>query len=181
MDLEKFAPWNWFKKEEEKSGEIVPVKRDESRSELPVYRHDLHREFDRLFDSIRQGFGLGWTSTPFLKTEWLKPSLDIASDENAYSVKVELPGIDAGNIKIEYSGGTLRIKGEKAQEKEEKGKDFYRMERSYGSFQRILDLPEDVDENKITSRYKDGVLSISIPKKMLPKAETKQIEIKTES
>jgi HSP20 family protein len=124
---------------------------------------------------------LGWPSTSLVKKEWLKPSLDIASDEKEYSVKVELPGIDADNITIEYSGGTLRIKGEKAQEKEEKGKDFYKMERSYGSFQRILDLPEDVDEDKITSRYKDGILSISIPKKMLPKAQRKQIEIKTES
>jgi HSP20 family protein len=178
MDFEKLAPWNWFKKEEESRGEIIPVKRD---SELSVSRHEVQNEFERLFDSLRQGFHLGWPSTSLVKKEWLKPSLDIASDEKEYSVKVELPGIDADNITIEYSGGTLRIKGEKAQEKEEKGKDFYKMERSYGSFQRILDLPEDVDEDKITSRYKDGILSISIPKKMLPKAQRKQIEIKTES
>lgn len=181
MDFEKLAPWNWFKKEEESSGEIVPAKRESSESELSVSRNEVQGEFERLLDSFRQNLHLGWPSTSFVKKTWLKPSLDIASDEKEYSIKVELPGIDADNIKVEYIGGTLRIKGEKKQEKEEKGKDFYKMERSYGSFQRILDLPADADEDQITSRYKDGVLSISIAKKMLPKTETKQIEIKTES
>ncbi|MBE0499346.1 MAG: Hsp20 family protein [Campylobacterales bacterium] len=127
MDVEKPAPWNWFKKEEESKGEVVPVKRD---SEPPVSRREVQSEIERLFDSLRQGLHLGWPSSSFIKKEWLKPSLDIASDAKAYSVKVELPGIDADNI---------------------------------------------------ASRYKDGVLSISILKKMLPKAPTKQIKIKTES
>jgi HSP20 family protein len=116
-----------------------------------------------------------------LQTDWFKPSLDVASDEKEYSIKVELPGIDLTNISLEYSSDTLKIKGEKRQEKEEKDKDFYRIERSYGSFQRILDIPEDADADNITSNYKDGVLSITIPRKQLPKKETKKIEIKTES
>ncbi|MCJ7765669.1 MAG: Hsp20/alpha crystallin family protein, partial [Thiovulaceae bacterium] len=108
---------------------------------------------------------------------------DIASSEKEYSIKVELPGIDANDVTIEISGNTLKIKGEKRQEKEKKGKNFYRVERSFGSFQRILDLPEDADADKVTSDYRDGVLNIAIPKKEVPKKavpedEPKKVEIK---
>jgi len=181
MDFTKLAPWNWFKKEEEESAKVVPVRHDEHKAELPASLHDLHTEVNRLFDSLKHGFGTGWPGGSLFHTDWFKPSLDVASDDKEYSIKVELPGIDAADISIEFSENTLKIKGEKRQEKEEKGKDFYRVERSYGSFQRILDLPEDSDADNITSAYKDGVLSIKIPRKMLPKADTKKIEIKTES
>jgi len=181
LDFEKLAPWNWFKKEEALKEGTVPVKRGSNDSESPASKDEAQSDFERFFDSLRQGFNGEWPSTSFLKKRWLKPSLDIASDEKEYTIKVELPGIDVENIHIEYSGGTLRIEGDKMQEKEEKEKEFYRMERSYGAFQRILDLPEDVDENKITSHYKNGVLSITAAKKMLPKSESKQIKIKTDS
>lgn len=177
MDFSKLAPWNWFKKEEEESGKIVPVHHDEHRAEFPASLHDLHTEFDRLFHSLKKGFGTG---TSLFQSDGFKPSLDIASDEKAYSVKIELPGMDVKDISIEFANNTLKIKGEKRQEKEEKDKNFYKIERSYGSFQRILDLPEDSDTDKITSHYKDGVLSVTIPRKILPKKETKKIEIKTE-
>jgi HSP20 family protein len=181
MNLEKLAPWNWFKKEEELSGQIVPVRRERSAMEFPLSLLDLQKEFDRFYDAIRRDFTAGWPSLrpdALLASEWFKPSLDVASSEKEYSVKVELPGIDANDVTIEISANTLKVKGEKKQEKEEKGKNFYRVERSFGSFQRILDLPEDADADKITSSYKDGVLSITIPKKALPKEETKKVEIK---
>lgn len=181
MDFGKLAPWNWFKKEEEEDGKVVPVRHDNGKAGLPVSLHNLHGEFNRLVDSIRHGFGDGWPSTSLLHTDWFKPSLDVASDEKEYSIKVELPGMDANHISIEYTNDTLKIKGEKRQEKEEKEKNFYRIERSYGSFQRILDIPEDADAENITSSYKDGVLSIKVPRNTLPKADTKKIEIKTES
>jgi len=181
MDFGKLAPWNWFKKEEEESGRVVPVRHDDTKVGLPVSLDGLHEEFNRLVDSLRHGLGMQWPSTSLLHTDWFKPSLDVASDEKEYSIKVELPGMDANNISIEFTNDTLKIKGEKRQEKEEKEKDFYRIERSYGSFQRILDIPEDADAEHITSSYKDGVLSIKVPRKTLPKADTRRIEIKTES
>ena len=165
MNFEKLAPWNWFKKEDEQKTEIIPV------------RHDVENEFNRFFDLMRQSFERGWPSGLVSDTDWLRPSLDIASDDKEYSVKVELPGIDAADISIEYTDNTLKIKGEKRQEKEEKEKDFYRIERSYGSFQRILDIPEDADTERITSSYKDGVLTVTIPRKELPKKDTKKIEV----
>jgi HSP20 family protein len=176
MDFSKLAPWNWFKKEEEEHGKSVPVRHEEHKTETSASLHDLHTEFDRLFHALKQGFGTGGS---LFKTDGFKPSLDISSDAKEYSVKIELPGMDVSDISIEFSHNTLQVKGEKRQEKEEKEKDFYRVERSYGSFQRILDLPDDSDADKITSHYKDGVLSVTIPRKVLPKKEIKKIEITT--
>ena len=180
MNFEKLAPWNWFKKEEEEKNEIVPLRHISASSSLPISLHELHTEFDRFFDSIKHSLGVGWSNSLLSTADWLKPSLDIASDAEEYSIKVELPGIDVSDISIEFTGNTLKVKGEKRQEKEEKEKDFYRIERSYGSFQRILDIPEDADTDKITSNYKDGVLSVSIPRKTLPQKDTKKIEVKVE-
>lgn len=180
MDFEKLAPWNWFKKEEEEGTEIVPVRRDAEKADQPASILDLQREFDRLFDTLRRDFGSRWSSfstDALLKPDWFKPSLDVASNEKEYTVKVELPGIDASDVSIEVSDNIMKIKGEKRQESEEKEKDFYRVERSYGSFQRILNLPEDADEENITSSYKDGVLSVAVPRKALPKKDTKKIAI----
>jgi HSP20 family protein len=72
----------------------------------------------------------------------------------------------------------LTIQGEKKQENEEKGKNYYRMERSYGSFQRMLSLPEDADQNEVTATFMKGVLTVTMPRKALPKADVKQIEVK---
>lgn len=186
MNLEKLAPWNWFKKEEEQKEkeqerEIVPIKYKNGRTEFPASLRQLQNEFERLFNVLRQGFSLEWPpSTAMVKKEGLAPFFEMASNEKAYSVKVEIPGIDAGNISIEYSGDTLKIRGEKSQETEERDKDFYRVERSYGSFMRILDIPKDADADKITSSYKEGVLRITIPKKILPEQAAKEIEIAKE-
>ena len=95
-----------------------------------------------------------------------------------YAISVEVPGVDEKDVKIELANNTLTIGGEKKQEKEEKEKNFYRVERSYGSFQRVLSLPEDADQEKIQATFKKGVLRITVPRKALPHAEAKQIEVK---
>lgn len=180
MDFAKLAPWNWFKKEQEERNHIVPLKMDVNSPKHPVLFNDLQMEFNRLFESLQHSFEKGWPGSSLIGQDFFKPSLDIASDGKEYTVKVELPGIDKSNITIEYTKDTLKIKGEKHQEKEEKEKDYYKMERSYGSFARTLNIPEDADKDNITSSYKDGVLSITIPRKKLPpKEEVKNIEIKT--
>ena len=179
MDFGKLAPWNWFKKEEEQEIKIVPERKHENGLVFPASFYNIESEFSNLFASLRRVFENEMSSELF-KGDWFKPSLDVASDDKEYSVKIELPGIDAGNISIEYGSNTLKIRGEKRQEKEEKDKNYYRVERSYGSFERILDLPEDSDSDNITSSYKDGVLSITIPRKMLPKKDSKKIDIKTD-
>jgi len=178
MELSKLVPWNWLKKEEEEKGWSVPVKRSELNLDIPKSFYEIETEFERLFDSFKRNFNVGFPTGSLLKSDFFSPSMDIASNEKEYSVKVELPGIGKNDITVECVNNTLRIKGEKKQEKE---KDYYRVERSYGSFERVLDMPEDADADKIESTFKDGVLSVSIPKKALPAANTKSIPIKTAS
>jgi HSP20 family protein len=94
-------------------------------------------------------------------------------------VTLEIPGVDEKDVRLEIVNDTLTIQGEKKQANEEKGKNYYRMERSYGSFQRMLSLPEDADQNDVTATFKKGVLTVTMPRKALPKADVKQIEVKS--
>ncbi len=99
------------------------------------------------------------------------PALDVAETPETLIVKAEVPGIDPKEIDISITGDTLTLKGEKHEEKEEKGKTWQRMERRYGSFSRTLTLPVPVKADKIDAESKDGVLTITLPKSVeaLPK------------
>jgi HSP20 family protein len=184
MDLKKLAPWNWFKKEEEHQPVTLPVQRyGQPRHPSPIAH--LHQEIDRMFDGFFRGFGLpsmgfGRELAPLAQSEWLKPTLDLAANDKEYTISVELPGVEEKDVHLELAGDTLVIKGEKKQEREEKDKNYYRMERSYGSFQRVLSLPEDVEQDGIAAAYKHGILTITIPRKAGPKKESKHITIKSE-
>jgi len=109
----------------------------------------------------------------------LKPILDLGASESEYTVTVEIPGVDEKNLKIEVEKNIMIIRGEKKQEKEEKKKSYYRLERFYGSFQRTLSLPEDADQDGIKATFKQGVLTVTLPRKALPKSDVRQIAIKT--
>jgi HSP20 family protein len=186
MDIKKLAPWNWFKKEQEDAGKSVPVHNPSVNETLGGGDHPLvsfHREFDRLFNTMLHGFGmpplgLSRTAWPALTHDILKPTLDISSTENAYTASVEVPGVKEDDVKLELSDGTLIIRGEKKQAKESKDKDFYCIERSYGAFRRVLSLPEDVDHDHIRAVFENGVLTITMPRKALPKSKVKRIEVR---
>ena len=147
----------------------------------------LRDEIDRLFDD----FGVGaWRSPlrravfdvePFWRGEisWGKiPSVDISETEKAYEVAAELPGMDEKNVEVKYADGTLTIKGEKNDEKEEKKEGYYLSERNYGSFQRSFRLPDGVDADKIEASFKKGVLTVMLPKTPEAQKKEKRIEIK---
>lgn len=136
-------------------------------------------EMDRLFDRFAKGFGFP-TFEPFSTTEvdFAVPAVDLTEDDKAYKVTAELPGIDEKDIDVTVSGGMLVIKGEKKQEKEEKDKNYYLSERSYGSFQRSFTLPEGVDEDKIAANFAKGVLTVTLPKSADAQKAQKKIEVK---
>jgi HSP20 family protein len=123
---------------------------------------------DRLMDSL---FNIG---TP-LKGLWA-PDLDISETDEEVLVKADLPGIDEKDLSVSLSGNNLLIKGEKKEEKEEKGKHFHRIERSFGGFQRMVALPVGVDADRIRAEYNKGVLEVHLPKK--PEAKPHQIPVK---
>lgn len=181
MDLKKLAPWNWFKKEEEQQSATLPVQRYGQSPEMsPIAQ--FHQDIDRMFDRFFRGFGFpvgsfGREVAPLSQTEWLKPTLDIAANDKEYAITVELPGVDEKDVELELTDETLVIKGEKKQEKEKKEQNYYRMERSYGSFQRVLSLPEDAERDGIVATYRQGILTVTIPRKARPAAKAKQITI----
>jgi HSP20 family protein len=133
----------------------------------------LRDEIDRLW----QDFLASGRAIRSMGEQWIPP-VDILDTADKVTVKVEVPGLDIKNIEISLSRDVLTIKGEKKTERDEKGKNFFLSERSYGSFSRSLRLPVEVEEDKIEATYKHGVLTITCPKKEVIKS--KQIIIKSE-
>lgn len=182
MDIKKWVPWNWFGKEEENTGAAVPVQHKSVQEDIGTLSHLLNRfhhgidhQFEQMFRDIRAGSPLFSTMTDGV----LKPILDLGASESEYTVTVEIPGVDEKDLKIEVEKNTMIIRGEKKQEKEEKKKSYYRQERFYGSFQRTLSLPEDADQDGIKASFKQGVLTVTMPRKALPRPDVRQIAIKT--
>jgi HSP20 family protein len=104
------------------------------------------------------------------------PAVDIREQNDAYLVEVELPGLSKDDVKITMENNILTIQGEKKQEKEEKRGDYHRTERVYGSFQRSFTLPSSVKNDKIEAQYKNGILTVTLPK--VEEAKPKAIEVK---
>jgi HSP20 family protein len=150
---------------------------------VPVRREDenpfsiLRREMDSLFDNFFRGFD----TEPFeSRMGAFSPKVDVTEDDKEIKISAELPGMDEKDIDVSLQNDMLTIKGEKKEEKEDKGKDYYRMERSYGSFSRTIPLPVDVETDKVEAKFKKGVLSITLPKTAKAVAETKKIAVKVE-
>jgi HSP20 family protein len=104
------------------------------------------------------------------------PETNLAETERQFEITVDLPGVRAEDFNLEFNDGQLWITGERRQEKEEKGKTYHRVERSYGQFRRGISLGPDVDPEKIDATYRDGVLTVIVPKS--PAACPRKIEVK---
>jgi HSP20 family protein len=148
---------------------------------------DLRREIDRMFESISRG---PWMSPfrssafdiePLWRTgaETAVPSVDIAETEKVYELTAELPGLEERNIEVILTSGNLTIKGEREEEREKKEKGYHLQERRFGSFERSFAMPEDVAEDKIEANFKNGVLTVTLPKKTEAIKPAKKIEVKT--
>jgi HSP20 family protein len=171
MALKELVPWHWggLRRWE---GEERP---------LQTFRREmesLQREMDRLFESFSRSSG----QTFGLPEAWgfadVWACVDETEDDKAYHVKVELPGMDEKDVDVTLSEGLLTVRGEKKQEDEEKGKDFYRKERSFGTFRRSLQIPVEVDESKIKASFKKGVLTIDLPKSEEAQKKVRHIDVK---
>lgn len=107
--------------------------------------------------------------------EWM-PVVDIAEDDKEYAITAELPEVKKEDVRVTVENGVLTITGERKFEKEEKGKKYHRVERSYGSFARTFALPDDGDAAKVNAEFKDGMLKVRIAKSEA--ARPRQIEVK---
>ena len=133
----------------------------------------MKQEMDRLVDRV---FEAKWNELPTLG-EWA-PSMDISETKDSLVAKIEAPGMDEKDIQVALQENLLTIKGEKKHEKEEKDEHFHRVERSYGAFTRSVRLPVAVDASKVTATFKNGLLTVTLPK--TPAAKGTTIPIKAE-
>jgi HSP20 family protein len=133
----------------------------------------MRKEMDRLFDRFWEG---DFPQLPSMG-EWA-PALDVSETKDAIVVKAEVPGMDPKEIQLSLQNDVLTLKGEKKQEKEEKDEHYYRAERSYGAFVRTVRLPGTVDGSKVTAAFKNGLLTVTLPKAPMAKGTT--IPIKAE-
>jgi len=140
----------------------------------------LHREVDRLFDGFFSDVGR-FPSSVFGEDRFsaFSPKIDFSEDESALAVVAELPGMEEKDIQVSLQEDMLTIKGEKKYEQEKKEKEFHRLERSFGSFQRSVRVPKEIDANKIKASFKNGVLTITLPKSAKAKESARRIEVKS--
>jgi len=131
---------------------------------------DIREELDRLFDDLMSTSELGYPAAG----TW-SPRVDVSETDDEIIVSAELPGIDREDIKVNVEDNVLTFSGEKKQEKETKKRNYHRIERSYGSFHRSFTLPTKIESDRVKATFKDGVLTIHLPK--ADEAKTRQIPV----
>jgi len=138
---------------------------------------NVEREFNRFFNTFGRHFGIssGEIDEEFENAVWM-PLTDIIEGKDNYVLKLDLPGVSKNDVKISYSDGQLMISGERKQEKESKDSKYHRVERSYGKYYRSFTLPQKIQEDKIDAEFKDGQLTITVPKS--EEAKPKELDIK---
>jgi len=136
----------------------------------------LHREIDRVFDQFHSNEN--WPLSALTSDNGkLAPRVNISETEKEIEVTAELPGVDEKEIDVSLTDDLLTIKGEKKSETEKTEKDFRVFECTYGSFERTMRLPCEVNNDKIDAKFKNGVLTITLPKSHSAKAKTKKIKV----
>jgi len=149
----------------------------------------FRNEIDRLFDQFSRGGAFGFPSLrrmfepePFEREPaagFAAPMVDVSEDDKAFHITADLPGITEKDIDVTLSGDTLTIGGERREEREEKDRNYHFSERRFGSFRRAFSLPAGVDRDKIEANFKNGVLSVTLPKTPEAMQQQKRIEVKT--
>ena len=164
--------------------DLIPWSRGNGDQLPTVFRdsdHDpflsLHREVNRLFDDMFRGFGSGLPAFGRVSSfggGW--PSVEISDGKKEVKVTAEVPGLEEKDIEVLLDGGVLTLKGEKRSETEDKDRQF--SERYYGRFERRIPLGYEIEEDKIEARFKNGVLTVTLPKTAKAQSQAKRIEIK---
>jgi HSP20 family protein len=161
MAVRDLIPWN--------RGRDLAIRRGEEANPFLT----LHREMNRLFDDVFRGFDLA----PFgfeREQGWGWPNIEVTENDKEMKVTAELPGLEEKDVQLELANGVLAIKGEKKTETEDKGRLF--SERYYGRFERRIPV-EDIDEDKVSASFKNGVLTVTLPKTAQPQQQVKRIAI----
>jgi HSP20 family protein len=169
MAITDLMPWKWNEKK-------VPVKRESLADPFQAMQHDMDRFFGDFFGG---DFGLSSWSGFGESLGAFSPQVDVKETDQEIKVLAELPGLDEKEVEVSLSRDMLTISGEKKQETEDKGENYYRMECSYGSFKRSIPLTTEVEADKVEARFKNGVLTVTLPKTSEAQRQTKRITVKT--
>lgn len=138
-----------------------------NRSPFALLRHEMDDLISRFWDGEQES----WFASTF------SPAVDLSESQNAFEIRLDIPGMEAKDIDVQVHGNTITLSGKRKEEKEEKGKTFHRIERRQGSFSRTLTLPCDVNEDEVAAEYNQGVLTVKLPK--CDEAKAKKIAVKS--
>ena len=175
METRDLAPRNWFRRRQ------LPVKKEGS-----ALWEGFDRDIERIFEDFTGDFGnfenflsklFKANASASLK---ILPRTDFSETDQEYMVEVDLPGVKEENLEISLSkDNVLTIQGKRESQEEKKERNYYKLERAYGSFERTLMLPDNCDADKVSATFKDGILTIQIPKKTPIAGEVKKIKLST--
>jgi HSP20 family protein len=162
-----------------KANNLFPAvaRKKQSEDDHPFY--SLQREMNSLFDDFLRGLDVDPHGFYGGGPAGFTPSVDVKENEKEFVIKAELPGVEEKEIEVTVTDNAVTIKGEKKEEKEDKCKNYYYMERSYGSFHRVVPLAAGIESGKAEASFKNGVLSITLPKSQIAKTEGTKIPIKS--
>ncbi len=145
---------------------------------MNLMRLEPFREFETMSNRLNRLLGMELkplTMPDGVFADWA-PAMDVEETDGEYLIKADLPDVKKEDVKVSVENGILAVEGERRMEKEEKGKKFHRIERSFGKFVRRMAVPTDVDEQKVAANFKDGVLNVHLPK--APAAKPRTVDIK---
>ncbi len=173
------TPWNWFKSNENENNKRRQISRLGERGPFPSGLYsDMERMMNEMFDEYLPIFqkerSMGYD------LDFITPKINISETENEYKMSAEMPGVKENDIDLRIDKGILTLKAEKKEEKEEKDERYHRLESYYGTFQRSIALPEDIKEDSIEAKFKNGILNIIIKKSKESKPDVKKIAVKSE-
>ena len=171
------------------TGTKLQVKAEEEDSGQPARRplQNLRRGIDHFLEDFQLDFLRSPLQRSVFDVESFRqryrargaaPAVDIVEKDTAYELTADLPGLEMKNIEVKIVGGNLTVKGEKQESREEKKKDYYLRERIFGSFQRSFRIPESVDAEAIEASFKNGELTVTLPKKPEAQKSAKKINVK---
>lgn len=166
MHIKELIPWGRETRESQ-------PRKDDNGNPVSVLQRDMNRAFDDFWNRFDGPFG---QSNGMVGG--FGPSTDIVETDKEIEISVELPGVEEKDVDVSLSDDMLIIRGEKKAEKQEKRKDYYFAERSFGSFSRTVPLPPGVDADKVSAAFKKGVLTVTLPKTPEAQANVKRIEVR---
>lgn len=151
----------------------VPVTRGSN--PIVAFQDEVNKLFGDFFGELSLP---NWARASSGSAFAISPATDVSENDKEFKVTAELPGMDAKDVQITAADGYLTIKGEKKEEKKEEREGYFRQERSYGSFQRVIALPDIANFDKAEANFKNGVLTLAVPKKAGAQSKERKIEVK---